>query len=327
MAQLSAIPGLILAAPEDTILSQKLANLRLLIFEKPAGNGTLEFISAPRMPLHEYVLERAVKQIGEIYSQHSVSRGETPGSRFPAKGLQMLWKVDIMSETPTGRRYLEAFRKLGELELGEGRRVWPEKVIADVLGENGRFQREAFQQGEFGKNIDVKILPDKEQGEDKDSIRKWLVEAAKAGLVPGDTVRRELGKPSKDDMTDPLILQENNCKEEERSIVEGAEVPTQWYDDHVFHFKFHLRAGAKRGAMAEEAEAGAREFHVIKHFLACPAPRQPELVALLSQDMLLQIEAMAEAPPPDEAGVPGGVPPEGGEEMPEFDESAGYEVL
>ena len=316
ISQIAALPGLIMGVPEEAVLSEKLANLRLLVFEKPMGGDSIDFTSAPRMPLHEYIIEKGVKQIGEIYSQHAVSRGESPGSRFPAKGLQMLWQVDVMAETPTGRRYLRAFRELGELELGEGRRVWPESVIAKVLGENGRWQRQAFYRGEIGRNVDVQVVPNREEPSDKDSLRKWLVEAGKNKLVDGSVVRRELGKPSKEDLSDASTLEENNAKDEEALLAQGKPVKPQWYDDHAFHFRFHLRAGAKRGMRVEDPqELVARREHVLQHLLNCPQPRLPEIMPLVPRDMLVEIKQLVVplAAPPEDEGVPGEVPPD--EEM------------
>ncbi len=318
IAQIASMPGLMMAVPEDAILSEKLANLRLLIFEKPAGGDSVDWSSAPRMPLHEFVIERGIKQIGEIYSQHAVSRGEAPGSRFPAKGMEMLWKVDVMAETPTGQSYLEAFRLLGELELGEGRRVWPEKMVDAILGENGRFEKAAFYRGKVGGNVDVRVVPNKENEGDKDSLRKYIVEAGKAKLVDGATVRREFGKPSKEDMAEPMKLQENNAKDEEKRIEKGEQVPTQWFDDHVFHFQYHLRAGAKQGTRAEGLVLEARETHSLMHLISCPVPRLPEILPFVSADLQMKIKEMAATPaagaaPPPVEGGPEEVPFSGGE--------------
>jgi hypothetical protein len=283
-----------------------------LIYRNPQG-GPVGFNAIPRMPHHEALIELCIRFLDEIYAQGPASRGQAPGTRFPAKGLEFLAQQDVLADTPTGKMALKAMKELIERSLGEGIEVWDDNYVEYILGEGHEPEKIALDKKKLGKGWKIFLVPGSGTLQSKVAQRGEINEAVAQGILT-PVQGRELGGYYVDEaVMDPARLQERLIDMEEEAFENGEGVEVNDYDDHPFHIDGHKRNATARHGLASGFEEWRRWQHLAKHLQAADQQQQAILAdqqaEVLRQKAMEQQAAAAVTPPEPGAGAPPGAGP------------------
>jgi hypothetical protein len=262
-SQVANLPGLMMAVPMGSqIDSAKITNAPISIIKyNTAGGRGVDWWTPKRMELYEWVIAMSTQWIDEAFSQPPPSRGESPGSRFPASGLQTLIEQAELSDTPFGRLTIDAISRLMRQNLSEGQRVWPEEMVEYVLGESGRHERAAFRKADLSEGWDMRVRPDAGLPNSRTARLEMIAKLAQFGLL-GDLEDPQKQKKAlklgrvwtEDDAYDPDKLDEANAKDEEAAFERGEAREIKDFDDDTTHAEYHLEAAKSRARLAYTLE-------------------------------------------------------------------------
>jgi len=320
-SQVAALPGLMMAIPIGSQISnEKITNAPVSIIKyNTAGGRGVDWYSPPRMDLYEWVIEKCSQWIDEAFSQPPPSRGVSPGSRFPASGLQTLIEQAELSDTPFGRLTIDAISRLMRLNLLEGQRVWPDEMVDYVLGDSGRHERAAFKKANLADGWDLRVLPDTGLPQSRSARLDQITKLAQFGLLGDMEDPKESKKARKlariwteDEAYDPDKQDEANAKDEELRFQTGEALPIREWDDDVVHIQYHLDRAKERARLeytndpqvyeTYKTEEEARMAHLMEHMTRAQPP-QPEPAP--GQEM---VEPEGLPPEVAEAPIPGELP-------------------
>ena len=303
------MPGVVVDIPENSN-EEELGNKPYLLIHRNVQGGPIGFNAIPRMPHHEAMIDFCIRWLDEIYAQSPASRGQSPGSRFAAKGLEFLAQQDVLADTPTGKMVLKAMQKLFRRALGEGLRVWDDEHIEYILGEGKELEKIALKKGELKQGWDIFIMPGAGTLASPEAQRQEINASFESGLLPAEDARRLAGYYVKEEVFEPKRDQTRIVELEEDTFTQGLGVGINAYDDHELHLKEHDRTAARRHMLAEDMEVWRRQSHRVEHV---------EALGLQNQALLADQQAAAmEQKMAEEAGeAPPEQTPEGPEEPPE----------
>lgn len=311
VSQVSTMPGLVIGIPYGAALgTEELGGVPVQVvkYNPVAGKG-VEFWTPPQMPMYEYAINKAEQWIDEIYSQPPPSRGESPGSRFPASGIQMLVEQAELGDSPFGKMVMDSASRLAKKICIEGQMWWPDEMVEHVLGDNGRWQRVEFKKAELQEGWDIRVIADTGLPQTRQARLQAVQNLAQFQLLgdlqdPKNQRRaRKLAQFYTDeDAFDPEKPQTNNAKDEEVKLAKGQDVPIGWYDDDQVHLEHHLMVAVREADKMSPEVSAVRQRHSDSHMARYSGGVAEQKMGPQDEAALMEAQATA-----DQAGQGGAV--------------------
>lgn len=309
------MPAIIMDIPENSD-EEALANKAYLLIRRNVQGGPIGVHAIPQMPHHATMIELCIRWLDEIYAQSPPSRGQSPGKRFSAKGLEFLAQQDVLADTPTGKMVLKAMEKLLRRALGEGLRVWDDEHVEYILGEGKELEKVALQKGELKQGWDIFIVPGSGSLTSPEAQRAEINESFKIGLLDGPQARKLGAYWVEEEVFEPKRAQTRIIEMEEELFVGGQGAPVNVYDDHQYHLTEQRKNSARRHGIMGETEMWQRQRHDVQHVEALGLQNQ----ALLADQQAAEMEEKMMGEQPGAQEPEGGAGPEAGPEGPELAE-------
>ncbi len=255
------------------------------------------------MTHHEAMIDLCVRWLDEIYAQSPPSRGQSPGPRFAAKGLEFLAQQDVLADTPTGKMVLKAMQQVFRRAIGEGLRVWEDEHIEYILGEGKELEKVALRKGELEQGWDIFVLPGSGTLQSPEAQRHEINESFKVGLLPKEDARRLGGYYVQEEVFEPKRHQLRIIEMEDELFEQGLGAEINPYDDHQFHLAEHDKAAARRHGKMNAQEMWRRQRHRTAHLDALELENQALLADQQAAEMEQKMEEQGGEAPPEQAPV------------------------
>lgn len=230
----------------------------------PGGDVTLQ--AAPGIGSLGEAASLVHSLMDEQHSQSGPSRGQLPGPRTSGRAMDSAITADEQGDNPMLAMLRRWMGRVGKRILLEGQGVWDKEYVFQVLGQNNRFERHAFEKANLKDGFDVRVLPDNGLPRNKASRLKLMIDANKNGLMEDNPAARRtrsaLGIAVDDDSLNVEAAEKALIKQEDEMIDSGVEVPINWSDDHSLHLHDHKKHNVERLAHGAPQEEQGKEMWI-----------------------------------------------------------------
>lgn len=253
--------------------------------------------------------------------------GENPTGVTTYAQLALLNENDQVKRGPIREEHQLAINLLVEATIYDIKRYWGEERMIPLAGEEGRIELQSFN----GANIPSFYMVEhakggskpRSQGAELQKVQDLWMAAANSGAVQGaptawvswykDSLEAgqalDLPEPSPD-------VHLEKAKLENHVMLQGQQVPVQYYDPHALHIPIHREAQIEAEYVGDQGTWQLIEQHISEH-MAAEMANQMQLTQMNpEQPPEGPPNAQAQGPGPGQeaspqvgpAGAPGGAP-------------------
>lgn len=252
-------------------------------------------------PLPSYAIEeinRILLDWNDISGQHEVTQGQTPPGVTAATAISYLQERDESVLSPTFDSLEECIEKVARLSLSYVHDYWTYPRLVKVTGPNGSFDALAFKGSDLGSNLDISVEAGSSLPVSKAAKQALIMDLMKMGFIDPQRglevmdmgginkiyeqlqidqrqVQRENLRMSK---VTPELLEQFNAQNQQLMLENPSHfdgltppliIPTNSWDDHKLHFKYHNDYRKSQSFEASSPEVKALfEAHVNEHVVA-----------------------------------------------------------
>jgi hypothetical protein len=229
-----------LMAPKGSVDVNKMTSEPgLVIFYQPGFNPPTP-LPLPQIP--QYVFEelnRTAADMGDIASQHEVSKGQTPPGVSAATAISYLQEQDDTVLSLSISSLEEGVERITRHLLSHVSQFWEEERQVQVVGENGQFEVFMFNGQSLHNNLKFTVQAGSSTPRSLAAKQAFIMELGKMGWIPPDKAMRYLNMAETGRMYEEMQVDVRQAQRENLKLSLGAPIPVNTWDNHVAHIMEH----------------------------------------------------------------------------------------
>lgn len=212
-------------------------------------------------------MERTVREMDDVASQHEISRGGTPPEVTAATAISFLQEQDdsVFHTTVTSIEY--AAQKLSQHLLVYAGTFWESERQIRVVGDDNEFESYMFSAANLRGNTDYIVQEGSAQPRSVAAKQALIMELFKMGAITSDKMLRHLAMAETGHLYEELQLDTRQAQRENIKLFQSnEEVLVHSFDNDISHIIDHDNfCKRQQYENAEDEQKFRFETHIMQH--------------------------------------------------------------
>jgi hypothetical protein len=212
-------------------------------------------------------MERTVREMDDIASQHEISRGSTPPEVTAATAISFLQEQDDSVFHSTVSSIEDAAQKISRHLLTYAGTFWESERQIRVVGDDNEFESYMFSASNLRGNTDYIVQEGSAQPRSMAAKQALIMELFKMGAITSDKMLRHLAMAETGHLYEELQLDTRQAQRENIKLFSSdEEILVHSYDNDISHITDHDNFRKRQQyENAEDQQKFRFEEHVMQH--------------------------------------------------------------
>ena len=212
-------------------------------------------------------MERTVREMDDIASQHEISRGSTPPEVTAATAISFLQEQDDSVFHSTVSSIEDAAQKISRHLLTYAGTFWESERQIRVVGDDNEFESYMFSASNLRGNTDYIVQEGSAQPRSMAAKQALIMELFKMGAITSDKMLRHLAMAETGHLYEELQLDTRQAQRENIKLFSSdEEILVHSYDNDISHIIDHDNfCKRQQYENAEDQQKFRFEEHVMQH--------------------------------------------------------------